>query len=132
MSELEEKLEAVLNDPNMMQQLMTMAQSLSAQSAGPPPEAQTVNAPPAPMPPPATTPPLPAPLPQIDPAMLQRLAGLSTQGRVDKNQQALLSALGPYLSKERISKLERAMRAAKMAQFASTLLGQGGISSIGR
>ncbi|MBE6982875.1 MAG: hypothetical protein E7435_01105 [Ruminococcaceae bacterium] len=106
MAGLEEQLNAVLSNPQMMQQIMAMAQNFT-----PPQEA-----------PPAPTPPAPA-LPSIDPAMLQKLSGLMTQGGVDKNQQHLLSALSPYINAHRITKLEKAMQAAKMARMATGLLG---------
>ena len=115
MDSLEEKLGAVLNNPQMMQQLMTMAQSLNSQSF-PPPEQPRQEAVPA------------FSLPDLDPGMLQKLSGLARQGSIDSNQQALLHALAPYLSGHRIQKLERAMRAAKMAQFAGHAFGSGGFS----
>ena len=40
------------------------------------------------------------------------------------NQKALLQALAPYLSSGRIHKLEKAMRAAKLAGMASSFLGR--------
>ena len=105
---LEEQLNAVLSNPQMMQQIMTMAQSFA-----PPPEAP---------PPPVQAPSLPA----IDPVMLQKLSGLMTQGGIDKNQQHLLSALGAYINPYRVTKLEKAMQAAKMAKLATGLLGNFG------
>ena len=114
MSELEEKLNSVLSNPKMMQQIMSMAQSMGAA----PPE---VNEPQVPSP-------APRPMPSIDPKMLQAISGFAQQSGVDRNQRALLSALGPYLSRERLPKLEKAMRAAKMARLASGFLGQGGLS----
>lgn len=108
MDELEEKLNAVMNDPQMLQKLMTVAQSLGGQNA--PKQDQR-----------------PEGLPDIDLGMLQKLSGFAKQGSIDKDQQALLRALSPYLSRDRLSKLEKAMRAAKMARMASTLLGTGGL-----
>lgn len=102
MSSLEETLSQVLANPQMMQQIMSLAQSLGQQEQEQPP------------PPPAPSMP--------DPAVVQGLAGLAGMGTVDKDQQALLRALGPYISRERRSKLERAMRAARMASAASQLL----------
>lgn len=61
-------------------------------------------------------------------AMLQKLIGVARQSGIDKNQQNLLKALSPYLSRERIVKLEKAMRAAKIAALASTALSSAGIS----
>jgi hypothetical protein len=106
MSSLEETLSQVLGNPQMMQQIMSLAQSLGQQEQQP-------QSPPSPPPPPPAVP---------DGATVQRLAGLAGMGSVDKDQQALLRALGPYISRERRGKLERAMRAAKMATAASEML----------
>lgn len=110
MSEMEDKLNSVLSNPQMMQQIMAMAQSLG-QSSGPQTESE-----------------LSPNIPQIDPAMIQKLSGIAGHNSIDANQQALLKALHPYLSKKRVGKLERAMRAAKMARMASGFLNQGGLS----
>ena len=101
MEGLEEKLGAILNDPQAMEKIMAMAKSLGAGQE----QSQQETA-----------------IPQLDPAMLQKVASLSRQGSIDKNQQALLRALTPYLSRQRITKLENAMRAAKMAGFAASAL----------
>ena len=42
---------------------------------------------------------------------------------VDREQKALLAALSPYISGSRIHKLEKAMRAAKLAGVATSFLG---------
>lgn len=109
MDEMEQKLGAVLGNPELMQKIMAMAQSLGqpAQQSPQPPE--------------------PSPAPGIDIAMLQRLSGLARQSGIDSQQRALLTALRPYLSSERVSKLEKAMRAAKLARLASSVLGSGAI-----
>lgn len=115
MSELEEKLGTILSNPQLMQQISAMAQALG-------------QAPPEPPAPPPVAPQSPA-LP--DPAMLQKFSGMLQAGRVDQEQQELLHALSPFLSQSRIGKLERAMRAAKMAGFASALLKSGGMNIFG-
>ena len=113
MSELEEKLGAMLKDPQLMQQIQSMAQSLGvSQETASPDQNRPLQESPS----------------DIDPRMLQGILGMLRQGSVDHNQQALLHALSPYLSQERVNKLERAMRAAKMASLASGFLGQGGLS----
>lgn len=114
MSELEDKLSAILGNPQMMQQITALAQSMggSAQEAPKPPQPAAPGA-------------------SIDPALLQKFAGMASQGRVDNDQQALLTALSPYLSQSRVSKLERAMRAARIAGAASSFLGAGGLQSLG-
>ena len=110
MSELEEKLGQVLANPQMMRQIMSLAQSLGE----PPKEEAPREEPPTPPPPP--------PPPAIDPGMLQKLAGLAGNAGADPQQMALLRALEPYVSRERARKLEKAMRAARMATLASTFL----------
>lgn len=111
MEDLEKKLDSVLSDPQMMQKIMTLAQSLGGQSSSDP----------------TPSPSRPDPLPALDPGMLQKLSGFARQSGIDQEQQALLRALGPYLSRQRLEKLEKAMRAAKMARLASGLLGSGGL-----
>lgn len=106
MEDLESKLGAVLNNPEMMQKIMSLAQNLNQ------PQEPVKNDPPA------------ASLPELDLSMVQRLSGLAKQGNIDKNQQSLLRALRPYLSRQRLQKLERAMRAAKMASMAGFLTKQ--------
>ncbi|MBO5953509.1 MAG: hypothetical protein J6Q53_05265 [Oscillospiraceae bacterium] len=69
MDSMEEKLGSILNNPEMMQKIMTMAQSL-APSAGQPE-------------PPKEAPQAPA-LPDIDLSMLQKFSGLARQGSIDK------------------------------------------------
>lgn len=110
MEDLESKLGAVLSNPQMMEQIMALAQSLGQSS----PQEQPVP----------QQPPRENPMPQMDMQLLQKLSGLAGQSNIDANQRNLLSALGPYLHRNRISKLEKAMRAAKMAKLASTFLGR--------
>ena len=112
MDGLEEKLGSVLNNPQLMQQIMSMAQAMG-------------NSAPAPTPPPAPT---QESVPMPDPGMLQKLSGLASQTGMDRNQQALLKALNPYLGQDRLSRLEKAMRAAKMAKLAGSFLGRGLLS----
>lgn len=113
MDQMEDKINSVLNNPQLMQQILSMAQTLG-QSAPPPQPPQDQSAEPR--------------LPDFDPALLQKLSGLAAQGHIDRDQQALLTALHPYLSHRKLSKLEKAMRAAKIARMASGFLGQGGLS----
>lgn len=112
MDKMEDKLGAILNNPQLMGQIMSMAQSLGQNQPSPPPKED------------------PAPPFNLDPAMLGKLSTLAGNAAVDGNQQALLRALNPYLSNKKVDKLERAMRAAKIARMASGFLGQGGLSAL--
>ena len=109
MEELSQKLGAILSDPQAMESLRSMAQSLGASlPSGEEPSQQAFTS-----------------LP--DPAMLRAISGLAADSRIDDRQQSLLNALQPYLSSERLKKLEKAMRAAKMARMASVFLNSGGM-----
>ena len=110
MDQMEDKIGAILNNPQLMGQIMNMAQSLGASQ--PPPQQE------------------PSPLPNLDPGMIQKLASMAGQSNIDTHQQALLRALNPYLSNRKVEKLEKAMRAAKMARMASGFLGQGGLNML--
>ena len=113
--DMQAQMNAILQDPDMMQKISALAQSLTPQqSPSPAPE------------------PVSAGLPELDPGMLQTLLGFAQKSGIDSNQQNLLHALGPYLKSERIQKLEKAMRAAKMAQMASGFLGSSNLFGLGR
>lgn len=105
MSELEEKLNQVLSDPKMMQQILSLANSLGQSAPPPEPKKEPVQE-----------------GPSMDLGLMKQVAAMAGSTGVDRNQQALLRALGPYVSRDRVRKLENAMRAAKMAAFASSLL----------
>ena len=104
MDNLESGLEAILGNPQMMQQIMSIAQSFQSEPAPPSPAAESG--------------------PDIDFATVQKLTSFIGKTGIDAQQKALLLALRPYLSKQRIQKLEKAMRAAKLAGIASTFLGR--------
>ena len=110
MSELEEKLSALMSNPQLMQQIAAMAQTMGSAAPEPQPQNEPVSPP-----------------PNVVPEQMLSMFQASSQNGVDRNQQALLHALTPYLSTGRIHKLERAMRAAKMAGAASMFLNAGGL-----
>ena len=109
MDEMESKLNAVLNNPDMMAQIMSMAQALGGGAPSPPP-------------PQPVMPDIPE---GLDIGMITKLAGMANSANVDKDQRALLIALRPYLTNDRIGKLERAMRAARIARMASAFVSSG-------
>ena len=139
MEGMEEKLGAILSNPEMMNTIMSMAKALG-QSQPQPEQAQQSQAsdpqqkqnPPQAkqsQPPQKATP----PIGRNELEMISRISALSQQTGLDRQEQALLKALNPYLSRDRLSKLEKAMHAAKMARFATVALEQsGGPLKIGR
>lgn len=133
MSELDDKLNSILSNPAMMQQIMSLAQALNQSEAQQPPPQQ----------PPAQQPQVTQPqIPQdhfaptndrgINPNLLSKIAALMQRGSIDKNQEALLRALRPYLNNQKLEKLERAMHAAKMAGIASEMVNTRGQSPFPR
>ena len=106
MDDFESKLGQILGNPEMMGKIMAMAQSFGNPEPAPEPDPQ-----------PQTE------LPEVDFATIQKLTGLMGKAGVDNEQKALLSALSPYISTNRIRKLEKAMRAAKLAGVATSFLG---------
>ena len=124
MSELDEKLNSILSNPAMMQQIMSLAQALNQSEA----QQQSTN---------YAAPPQQSAEPAIkeapfNPNLLNKIAGLMERGSIDKNQESLLKALGPYLSRQKLQKLERAMHAAKMAGIASEMVNVRGQSPFSR
>jgi len=113
MDELERALRAVLDDPAQLQELRALAGSLGLgqPNAAAPQEAA----------PPVAQPPKPpvqetVSLPEPAAAMLRQA------GKADKKQEALLLALKPFLRKDRQSKIDRALQAARLASLASLAL----------
>ena len=111
MDDFENKLGQILGNPEMMGKIMAMAQSFGNQEAPPEPPQQEET------------------MPEIDIAAIRKLTGLMGKAGVDGDQKALLSALSPYISTNRIRKLEKAMRAAKLAGVATTFLGNSSLFS---
>ncbi|MBR2937273.1 MAG: hypothetical protein IKB80_02090 [Oscillospiraceae bacterium] len=107
MEDMESKIGAILNNPQMMEQIMSLAQNLGSEQAAAPPPVQEG-------------------FPEIDFATVQKLTSLIGKTGIDGQQRTLLQALGPYLSSQRIHKLEKAMRAAKLAGMASVFFANSG------
>ena len=97
MSELEEKLNALLSDPNSMAQVMQMAQQLSEPWG-------SRRRPAAPAPPPG--PDLGAALGGLDPKLLGKLLPLAGElGTENSAALQLLQALRPFLKEEKQGKI---------------------------
>lgn len=113
MSELEDKINAVLGDPKQMEQITKLAKSFMGggspgKAAEPEPKGEDAFA-----------------SLGIDGATLQRLGRLLRQGGGAKPQeQALLEAMRPYLSEKRRSKMDKAMKIARLAQIARLAMGE--------
>lgn len=136
MSEFEEKLNAILSNPEAMGQVMNLAQSLNLGGGGGP---SGEGGPPDPPPQTSQAPQnsaasgggvtdglagLGSLLGQIDPKLIGRLlplAGELAGGGNDERMQ-LLYALRPFLKPERRDKVERAAKTARLIHVGKKLL----------
>lgn len=136
MSELEEKLEGILGNPQAMAQIMSLAQSLNLggnQPAGP--ETGSEPQPETPTPPAASPSPAPPEPPagaggglgnllgglgSLDPKLLSAAAGLMGQyvsSGSDDQRVALLTALRPFVKEQRYARLDKAIQIAKLSRL---------------
>ena len=133
MSDFEEKLNAILSNPESMSQIMNLAQSLNLGGGGepsggggpanPPPQPSQDSAPSGGGGPSDLTG-LGNLLGQLDPKLISRLlplAGELAGGGNDERMQ-LLYALRPFLKPERRDKVERAARTARLIHVGKKLL----------
>ena len=108
---LEDKLQQILNDPDSMAQILSLAQSF-----GMSPEPPSDHGPSAP---PQRGAPLGAPAAGFP----QPVMGLMQQARQsDSKQEALLCALKPFLAPDRRDKIDRAMEIARISHLAGFAL----------
>lgn len=119
MSELDEKLNALLSDPGSMAQIMQLAQQLSDSMGG---EGAPQNAPASPPPAPS-----PSPLGAIDPQALAKYLPLLQELTRDTSQTTqLLYALRPFLKEEKQDKVARAAKLARLITIGKRFLTEGG------
>lgn len=119
MGELDEKLNAILGNPEAMGQIMALANSLGGgekesepEREGPPQVPQTKEGPPD----------LFSALGEIDPRMLQMGMRVLQEYRAgDDKKTALLNALRPFVREERWEKLDRAIQIAKLSRVIRVL-----------
>ena len=119
MSELDEKLNALLSDPGSMAQIMQLAQQLSGSMGGDTAQPAAASA--------AAPPPPPAPLGGIDPQTIARYLPLLQELTRDTSQTTqLLYALRPFLKDGKQDKVERAARLARLITIGKRFLTEGG------
>ena len=131
MNDFEEKLNAILSNPESMGQIMNLAQSLNLGGGGEPSGEGGPAAPQPEAPPENASSGIPdglsglgSLLGQIDPKLIGRLlplAGELAGGGNDERMQ-LLYALRPFLKPERRDKVERAAKTARLIHVGKKLL----------
>lgn len=113
MSEMEEKLSAILENPDAMSRIMDLAKQLSGGNT--PPEKKE--------PPPTGD--------GIDPRILAKILSLIKEaGHSNSPASQLLLALRPYLKAERQDKVERAIKLAHVIHIAKQFLAEGGLDDV--
>lgn len=104
---LEGKLQQILNDPDSMAQILSMAQSFGLQDIPGQPEPQSA-------PPPSAMP---------DGEFIRAIMGLMEHARhSDGKQEALLCALKPFLKPERRENIDKALQIARISHLAGFAL----------
>ena len=114
MGEFEEKLNAILSNPDAMAQVASLAQSLGQQPQEEPQPAQQ-----------SASSGLEGML-GLDPALLQKILPLLTElndSRTSEREQ-LLYALRPFLKESRRDKIDQALRAARILHLGKRFLGK--------
>ena len=124
MSELDEKLNALLSDPNSMAQVMQLAQQLSGTFGG---ASQPASA--SPPPPPPQQSPQPSFdtsfLGGLDPKLIGRFLPLIQEyTQSNSNTTQLLYALRPFLKAEKQDKIERAAKLARLIHLGKKFLSE--------
>ena len=108
MAEFEDKLNAILSNPDLMGKIMNMAGSM--------------NQPPPPTPaPPSSFGGMP-----FDPGTMASMMQMLKATQLDPKQQGLIRALRGFVPDDRLVRLEKAMQASLIAKFASAAMNQGG------
>lgn len=120
MSEFEDRVNSILNDPDQMDKIANLAKTLmggdGALDEGAPPNDEKKGG-------------LAALFDGAgaDAAVLGRISrALSAQSAADKDKTALLEAMKPYLSEKRRNKMDKAMKIARFARIARAAMGESG------
>ena len=115
MSELEDRINSVLSDPGQMEKITKLAQSLMGAQGG-----QSDLSPGELFKGPGGG---EGAFPDAE--LLGRIGRMMNAGSAPcSNEQALLSAIQPYLSEKRRSKMERALKIARLARLARFAMGE--------
>jgi len=109
LSELEDRINSVLSDPEQMERIMGMAKSLMG---GREEKSNAAENPFAEL--------------GIDPSAISRISRLMGAGSQGGEKQPLLEAMKPYLSEKRRIKMDKAMKIARLAKLAQFAMGEMG------
>ena len=114
MSDFEDKLQSILANPDAMNQIMSIAQSISGSASNNQSDTDILQ--------PEDDPPVDyrsstSAFDSLDPRLLQLgMTLLSEYNRQDDDKVALLTALHPFIKENRYAKLDQAIQIAKLAR----------------
>ena len=115
MSEFEEKLESILGNPQAMEQIMSLAQSLGTGSSPSSPPCDTQPQPESSAP---SSPLDSLGIGQLDPRLITGVAQLLSKSQSnDDDRVALLQALRPFVKEQRYAKLDKAIQIARLSRL---------------
>jgi hypothetical protein len=103
-SDFEDKLNKLLNDPKEMERFAGFAKSLMSGTELPEQEQSAVQ--------------------DIDPSILKNLSGILSGKSSGGRDTKLLEAMRPFMSEKRRGKMDRAMKIARLAGIAELAAGQ--------
>ena len=107
MAELEDRLNAVLSDPEQMGRIAQMASRLMGSISTPAPEPQNQSS-------------------GMDPALMGMVGRIMGGLRNNGSKQQLIQGLSPYLAPKRQQRLEKALRLATAAKLAGAAFAEMG------
>ena len=114
MSELEDKISNLMNNPGEMSKLMAMARSIMEGGESSPEDAGEKG----------------DAVGGLDPMITKLISGFSRH-KDQKSSTSMLRAISPYLDEQRGKKLERAIRLAGMAKVATQVFRESGGDGFG-
>ncbi len=107
MDNLEDKINSLFSSPESLAQIKKLAETLSGSGSA----SDSASAAPASQGSPA-----------FDPKMMQLFASVMSEYSAPSETAVLINALRPYLKKERLVKLDKALSIAKLAKAAKVIL----------
>ena len=111
MAEFDDKLSAILSNPDIMGQIMSMASAMGQSAPAPQPTPQRQSAPMQ------TDFGLP-----FDPSAMAGMMDLLKRTQIGERERNLIRALRGFVPDDRLTRLEKAMQASRIARYASSAM----------
>ena len=119
MAEFDDKLSAILSNPDIMGQIMSMANAMGQSAPAPQSAPQPVQQ--APQRPSAPVQQQDFGLP-FDPGAMAGMMDLLKRTQIGERERNLIRALRGFVPDDRLTRLEKAMQASRIARYASSAM----------